>query len=276
MKTNKKILMLGTAITSIVAPVAMVISCGVNNSAGEIPIQPPIPPTPEPPSPIIPTGIVLTIKNYKQYTTYDTSRGVGILTIKEGITEITNVFQNGYIPDPSKPNDTVPIHSLNLPVGTLMKIDKRAFRHAELITLKIPKSVITIGDGAFEFAKLTNLTIPNSVESIGQWAFSHSKLNTITFGKSLKTIGRNCFESAKTTSLVFQSGMKHIGMWAFASAPLTHLWIPNSVDNLGEKTFGNTINKSSTNITMPAIFNNGDEKNKIFTNGWDNINFTWT
>ena len=129
--------MIGIAITSIVTPVATIISCGDNGSGGK---------TPNPPTPPTPSSLVLNLSNYKQYTTYDINTGT--LTIKEGINEISNIFRNGYIPDPSKPNDTVPINSLTLP-STLEKIDNNAFLTSELTSLTILDSVTTIGNSAF-------------------------------------------------------------------------------------------------------------------------------
>ena len=128
------------------------------------------------------------LSNYKQYTTYD--QNTSTLTIKKGVIEITNVFKDGYIPDPSKPNDTVPIDSLTL-----------------------PSSLVQIDDNAFYGSELTSLTIPDSVTSIGNRAFYNSKLTTLTFviGKSLKTIGEEAFYSAITPNLLIPHSVINIG-----------------------------------------------------------------
>ena len=177
----KKILMLGTAITLIVALVATIISCGsrnTNHNVNHFAINK----TPNGShktfhTSIVNNYIVLNIKNYKQYTTYDQSTRE--LIIKEGITEISDVFKNGYIPDPSKPNDTVPIDSLNLP-SSLVKIDDNAFmNNIELTTLTIPDSVTTIGYRAFANSALARLAIPNSIINIGNEAFLQFTIDII-------------------------------------------------------------------------------------------------
>ena len=167
MKKNKKILMIGTAITSIVVPVATIISCA-NNGGGKTP-TPPAPLTPPiPPTPL--TGI-LDISNYKEYTTYD--QNTKALTIKDGITEISNIFKYGYILDPNKPSDVVQIDSLTLP-SSLVKIDDDAFHTSELKTLIIPDSVTSIGDLAFFGSPLTSLALGTSLETIGESAFENN------------------------------------------------------------------------------------------------------
>ena len=169
MKINKKLLMFGTAITSIVAPIATVISCGENNNANANGgSQADIPVTPGKSHSVDPTYIpvVLDLSTYVQYTSYDPATGT--LTVKPGVVEITNIFKDGYIPTimPMGQDVRQPINALKLP-STLKKID----------------------DNAFESAKLKKLTIPNSVTSIGKYAFYNSQLTSLTLGTSLQTIG---------------------------------------------------------------------------------------
>ena len=155
MKKNKKILMIGTAITSIAAPVATVISCGSDDNGG---------------NPDTVFNGVLNKGNYKQHTSYDETTKT--LTIKGGVKEITNVFQNGYIdPDTQKTKD---IAKLILP-ATLEKIDDNAFENAHLKTLFLPNRVASIGRNAFINSPLTYLVIQKSIKSIddvGESAFA--------------------------------------------------------------------------------------------------------
>ena len=98
----------------------------------------------------------LNLSNYKQYTTYN--QNTKTLTIKDGITEISNIFENGYILDPNKPSDILPINSLTL-LSSLVKIDDGAFHTSELKTLIIPDKVTYVDKSAFKHSRLTKLTV---------------------------------------------------------------------------------------------------------------------
>ena len=275
MKKNKKILMIGTAITSIVAPLATVISCGSRNTNHNV-NHSAINKTPNGShgtfhTSIVNNYIVLNIKNYKQYTTYEQSTGA--LIIKEGINEISDVFQNGYILDPTKPTNVEPIKSLTLP-STLEKIDNNAFVNVQLTDLTIPDNVTTIGEFAFYASQLTDLTIPNSVITIRDGAFLTSKLLTLNLGTSLETIGDAAFWHSKLRSLTIPNSVTSIGDWAFCDSKLTILTIPGSVYNIGKSTFEHIFNNLSTHVTMPIIFNNNADKDSIFGD-WDQITFTY-
>ena len=301
MKKNKKILMIGTAITSIVAPLATVISCGSRNTNHHNVNHSAIYNTPNGShgtfhTSIVNNYIVLNLSNYKQYTTYNYY--IKTLTIKEGITEISDIFKNGYIPDPSKPNDTVPIDSLTLPT-TLEKIDNNAFYASQLTYLTIPDNVTTIGEFAFYASQLTTLTIPDNVITIGEYAFRSSPLSWLTLGASVQTIGNNAFyysrlrsliipnsvtsidddafQFSPLTSLTLGTSIQIIGGGAFWSSKLTTLTIPGSVYNIGKNTFRDITNNSNTHVTMPIIFKNNADKDSIFGQGhWDQIIFTYT
>ncbi len=66
------------------------------------------------------------------------------------------------------------LENLDLPLGTC-SIGKLAFSHcAELLSVKIPRSVNYIGERAFtECHKLTNVTVANGVTGIGDNAFAN-------------------------------------------------------------------------------------------------------
>ena len=151
MKKNKKLLMLGIGITAIAAPVATVVSCSNNTNKNE--------------DQIIPRK--LDPSDYKTYSSFDSKTGT--LTIAEGISEITNVFENGYLNPKTGQYET--IRALKLP-STLTTIDRRAFNDAQLLKLTIPNGTTYIGQQAFANSKIQELIVPNSVTSIGDGAFA--------------------------------------------------------------------------------------------------------
>ncbi len=70
---------------------------------------------------------------------------------------------------------------------------------AEVTSVTLPETIITIDKYAFDSSVLKNIVIPNSVKTIGDEAFQYSELQTINLGSGLQSIGSKCF--AKCTDL---------------------------------------------------------------------------
>jgi len=331
MKINKKLLILGTAIASVVAPVATVVSCSfsigrhssksttknddniIHNLTPLTPAMSNLVPstiTPGPltpamanltpakakPSPLTPTNpTILDLSNYKLFSSFNEKTGT--LTIEKGITGISNVFENGYIPNPTNPKQTETIKAINLP-STLKTIDNYAFESAQLQKLTIPNSVTTIGDWAFNESSMTSLTlgssvtkigahafggalltslnIPNSVTTIADNAFGYSQLTSLTLGSSLKTIGAQAFIDSRLSTLTIPDGVTNIGSDAFEYSPWTYLVIPDSIYGaslIGYGAFANVVNQSSTFVSLPDILRNNTYR--IFHDS-SNVHFYWT
>lgn len=79
---------------------------------------------------------------------------------------------------------------------TVAAIGKAAFANCfNLSSVKIPQTVVTIGDVAFWGTNLEEIILPNSVEEIGNRCFKESiKLKNLHIGKGLKKIGVNLFD----------------------------------------------------------------------------------
>ena len=158
----------------------------------------------------------------------------------------------------------------------LTSIDYDAFSGCGgLTSIKIPNSVISIGDGAFSScSRLTSIEIPNSVISIGDDAFSGcSRLTSIEIPNSVTSIGSNVFnfcpglaqmivdsgntvyDSRENCNAIINSSINEliagckntiipnsvtsIGDGAFYfCASLTSIEIPNSVTSIGDYAFG--------------------------------------
>ena len=214
--------------------------------------------------------LTLTIDNYKQYTTWD---NIGGLTIDNRVQQISSVFQNGYIPDPTKPTQTEDIFDLTLP-NQLEIIEANAFFSAKINSLIIPDSTIVIGDSAFENANILNLTIGNSLISIGDYAFQDSTMGDLSIPNSVVNIGESAFQNAKIKKLRLDLNVKTIGDLAFLSSPLTQLHIGFQVEKIGDLAFSTIVNSPKTKVYLPAKFNSDLEKDRIFVKGnWDQITF---
>ena len=116
------------------------------------------------------------------------------------------------------------------------------FRQRELQgEVKIPRGVISIGEGAFEhIKKVTSVVIPDTVTSIGKGAFYEcGKLKKITVADSLTSLGESAFFGCiALTGVTIPNGVKKIGRWAFfGCSGLTSIAIPESVASIGAGAF---------------------------------------
>ena len=194
--------------------------------------------------PILPT-LILDNTNYQKYSVYN--KDTKQLQILRPVTEISDIFQNGY-PDGSGGN--LPIEILNLP-NSLYKIDNNAFKNCRNLTqLYLGNSVKIIGNWAFQYTKLTQLTIPNNVETIGDLTFANvNTLTTLTLGNNVKTIGTQAFYYAKLTSLEIPDSVITIGNRAFTNSYLNSLTLGNSLETIVEWAFKET---RVTSLVFPS------------------------
>ena len=109
-----------------------------------------------------------------------------------------------------------------------------------LISIEIPNSVTSIGDGAFALSGLTSVIIPSSVKSIGKEVFWRCEsLTSVMIPSSVKSIGTSAFfRCLSLTSITIPNGVTSIGDTAFWScSSLTSVVIPDSVTKIGTSAF---------------------------------------
>ena len=90
--------------------------------------------------------------------------------------------------------------------NSLSSINEDAFRDcSSLTTVKIPHTVISIGESAFSGTGLESVVLPNSITSIDDYAFSGTGLESVILPSGIASIGWNAFESQnlkKVTSYI--------------------------------------------------------------------------
>ena len=132
-------------------------------------------------------------------------------------------------------------------------IASAAFRNQSAITeVKLPNSLITIGDYAFSFcSSLTEMIIPNSVTEIGSGAFhSCSKMTKVKLPDTLTEIKSSMFSRSGIKEIHIPSSVTKIGEWAFQSCDnLTSLEIPNSVTEIEQYAF--SLCRNITSVVLP-------------------------
>ena len=122
-----------------------------------------------------------------------------------------------------------------------------------LQSVTIPNSVTKIGEGTFsDCYSLQSVTIPNSVTSIGDHAFEQCNyLQSVTIPNSVTSIGNGAFSSCESLlSVTIPNSVTSIGNGAFSSCySLQSVTIPNSVTKIGEGTFSDCYSLQS--VTIP-------------------------
>ena len=103
-------------------------------------------------------------------------------------------------------------------------------RRGCLTSVRIPDSVIIIGNHAFGECGLTSVNIPDKVVSIGMYAFSGCDFESLELPNSVVSIGRGAFsECDNMTSIEIPGSVSSIGVGAFDGRGLTEIKVsPNN------------------------------------------------
>jgi hypothetical protein len=132
------------------------------------------------------------------------------------------------------PANTVPVYAFNKDTIGVINLN--------LINIKLPSSVTSIGFGAFmDCCGLTSISIPSSVTSIGIQAFMGCRsLTSVAIPSSLTSLGYGAFLgcSGLTNSITIPSGVTSIEDWTFGDCiGLKSIVIPSSVTSIGDYAF---------------------------------------
>ena len=90
--------------------------------------------------------------------------------------------------------DCFSLESVELPV-TLEKLPDETFLNCQSLTdgMKLPESLLSIGQKAFYGSSLLSITLPQSLQVIGASAFNGCPLTSITFPRTLQSIDAEAF-----------------------------------------------------------------------------------
>lgn len=123
---------------------------------------------------------------------------------------------------------------------SLTSIGALAFYGTPLTHIQFPSSLITIEDAAFDSSNLTSVTFPSSLTTIKSHAFAQTDLISVTLPASIITMGAMVFSECKKLEKADLSACtKIISIESqFKYCPhLTEIIFPSSIANIGEKAF---------------------------------------
>lgn len=130
--------------------------------------------------------------------------------------------------------------SIRLP-DTIVEIGEYAFGDSYLREVYFGNGLRTIGNQAFQHCQgIEKITIPDSTLTIGDYAFVECfSAKFLSIGRNLKHIGDNAFRGCTglSNALLLPEGLTHIGEFAFHSTSISMAYIPKSVTYIGEGAF---------------------------------------
>jgi len=100
----------------------------------------------------------------------------------------------------------VHIQSIVIPEG-VTKIGDRAFCYCNsLMSVELPSTLKTLGEGVFDNCPFTEITLPEGIESIGSRAFTYCDLTTINLPDSLTYIADDAFDGCTLINVSVEEG----------------------------------------------------------------------
>lgn len=116
-------------------------------------------------------------------------------------------------------------------------IAEYAFYNKGLNSVKIPNTVISIGDLAFNGNNLGKVTIPDSVEEIGSGAFKSAGITKVTLPENIKKLGKAALEDNKIKEFTIPKSITKIPESLLENNILNNIVIPSTVTEIETKAF---------------------------------------
>lgn len=154
--------------------------------------------------------------------------------IDDGCTRVGNNAFNG----------KTELMNLKLP-SSLTSIGSNAFAGTTLTSIVLPDNVVTIGAGAFQNCKdLQVFYLSDNLREVGDGAFAGCSIKrpNLKLPSGVEKVGNDAFSGWTAGTLKLNDGLKIIGNSAFAGVSGT-VEIPNSVESIGFLAFDGTFSK---------------------------------
>lgn len=149
------------------------------------------------------------------------------------------------------------------------KLPSYAFHMKDLLTVRLPQDITSIGQHAFSNCYFTHIDIPVGVTSIGYDAFASCvRLKDVTFPEGVVSIDNSAFSQCYSlTQAILPTTLQTIGYSAFWNcSQLAEVRIPSSVRSIGDVAFYGCDNLQKvyvytvepTNINQDTFAKNAD------------------
>lgn len=146
-------------------------------------------------------------------------------------------------------------------------IGKYAFANCyNLKKVKLPKSLLEIGDLAFSYSGIQAIALPPNVKVIGAYAFSNTKLKKIILPDKLRCISNSMLADTLLEEIDIPQSVTHIENFAFKNTNIKEIELPRNLYSIGERAFEISGLKEITIHSNVQIV----EKN-IFGAPWDKV-----
>lgn len=109
---------------------------------------------------------------------------------------------------------------------------------------------------------LVSVSIPNTVVSIGEGSFYRNNLKTVNLPESLEYIGANAFQTNRISDIKIPSSLTELSAGVFMNNKLDSIIIPDTITSVGSLAFGMnqledvTISKNMSEISTSMFANN--------------------
>ena len=103
--------------------------------------------------------------------------------------------------------------------------------------VRLPKSVLEIGDGAFSGCAIEELAVPPNVKVIGSFAFSSRSLKKILLPDQLKYISAGMLSRTSIEEINIPQSVMHIGYSAFSDTKLKEVELPDNLYSIEKYAF---------------------------------------
>ena len=128
------------------------------------------------------------------------------------------------------------------------------FSYKRLGSVRIPNSIIKIGDDAFRGSIIDSIDLPNNITTLNS-IFINTDIKRIVIPDSVVTIEQEAFFGSTLEQVEIGKGVTMIDDYAFSETNLTNLVIPDNVKEIGYAAFTKSKLKS---ITIPENIIIGD------------------
>ena len=153
---------------------------------------------------------------------------------------------------------------INIPEG-VEYIEEEAFGYTAAfnneVVVKLPNSLIGIGDYAFESSDIKKVIFGKNLEYLGKAAFYANIIEDVTIPDNLKEVGDYAFQNNIIKKLNFGKNTEKIGEYAFSGNLIEKLEIPSTIKDLGEGAFSG--NKLTENVFIYNRNSDGTENKKV-------------